>query len=213
MRVARSPFRDNPAGVAICLIAERIWRRMISALMAKSLKAPGLFLGSGCRVHGGRYISIGQGMFAYRNLWLQAIAVYRAQSFAPVITIGDHVSFSDSVHISAIEKIVIGNHVLFGSKVYVSDHNHGIYRGDRQSRPEEPPADRTLGGGGPVTLGDRVWIGDNSLIVGPASVGSGAIIGANSLVRGVVPQNCMVAGSPARVIKVFNSATGCWEKA
>jgi lipopolysaccharide O-acetyltransferase len=108
---------------------------------------------------------------------------------------------------------VIGEHVLFGSKVYVSDHNHGNYRGESPSRPDEPPEERPLCGGGPVTIGANVWIGENVVIIGPASIGFGAIIGANSLVRGEVPPNCVVAGNPAKVTKVFNFETGHWDKA
>jgi lipopolysaccharide O-acetyltransferase len=206
-------FQANPAGIAMVLIAERLWRAPANAIMAFLLKAPGLHLGPGCRVIGGRHISFGQGVYANRNLWLEAVTSYQSERFNPAITIGDYVCFSDNVHISSIESIVIGKHVLMGSKIYVADHNHGIYNGDQQSRPEEPPIHRMLGGGGAVTIGENVWIGDNSVIIGPASIGNGAIIGAGSLVGGVVPSNSIVAGTPARLIKVFNSRTGLWDKA
>jgi acetyltransferase-like isoleucine patch superfamily enzyme len=110
--------------------------------------------------------------------------------FDPQIIIGDHVCFSDGVHISSIASISIGSHTLFGSRIYVSDHNHGIYRGDTQSSPDEAPAHRLLGGGGPVVIGANVWIGDNSVIIGPATIGKGAIVGANSVVRGLWRGSC-----------------------
>ena len=206
-------FRANSFGIALLLIAKRAWREIASMAMASSLKAPGLFWGPGCRVIGGRHISFGQNIYANRDLWLEAVTSYCSQQFSPEITIGDCVSFSDGVHISSIESIVIGSYVLMGSRIYISDHNHGIYKGDGQSHPEEAPSQRILGGGGPVTIGDNVWIGDNSVILGPASIGSGAIIGANSIVRGIVRSNSMVAGTPARLIKVFNPQTGCWDRA
>jgi lipopolysaccharide O-acetyltransferase len=205
-------FEANPPAIALGMIARRLWRGMVSALMASLLKAPGLRLGPGCRVVGGRHISFGRGVRAHSNLWLEAVTSYQSQCFNPAITIGDSVCFSDGVHISAIESIVIGCDVLMGSRIYIADHNHGIYSGDGQSSPGEAPAERMLGGGGAVTIGDRVWIGDNAVILGPATIGSGAIIGANSLVRGVVPPNCIVAGSPARVIKRFNPEAGCWDR-
>jgi lipopolysaccharide O-acetyltransferase len=144
---------------------------------------------------------------------LEAVTTYGPQSFNPNIVIGDYVCFSDNVHISAIDSITVGARTLFGSKVYVSDHNHGIYRGYPQSSPDEPPARRLLGGGGPVVIGENVWIGDNSVIVGPADIGSGAIIAANAVVRGEVPANTMVAGAPAKPVKVFNPNTRLWERA
>jgi acetyltransferase-like isoleucine patch superfamily enzyme len=206
-------FQANPLAISLLLIASRAWRGIASSAMAFSLKAPGLYFGPGCRVIGGRYISFGRRIFANRNLWLEAVTSYQSQHFSPTITIGDGVSFSDDVHISSIESIVIGSSVMMSSRIFISDHGHGAYKGDLQSRPEVPPSRRILGGGGPITIGDNVWIGDNSVILGPASIGSGAIVGANSVVRGIVPSNSIVAGSPARLIKVFNSRTGFWEKA
>lgn len=206
-------FEANPTGIGVLLIAVRAWNRLRSLVTANLLGAPGLFLGPGCRVIGARNISFGRNIYAERNLWLHAVTSHQAQRFRPQIAIGDYVSFSDGVHISAIDNIVIGNHCLFGSKVYVSDHNHGVYGGELQSNPEQPPIDRLLGGGGPVVFAENVWIGDNSVIVGPANIGRGAIIGANSVVHGVVPANTIVAGAPAKPIKVFNAQTGTWVRA
>jgi acetyltransferase-like isoleucine patch superfamily enzyme len=205
-------FEANPFGIALGIAAGRLWTGIWSALNAYSLNAPGLRLGPECKIIGGRNIRFGKGIFAHSDLWLEAVTSYRAQRFNPSISIGDHVSFSHGVHITAIESIAIGKHVLMGSRIYISDHNHGVYKGSPQSRPEEPPSERQLGGGGPVTIGDNVWIGDNVVIVGPVSIGNGAIIAANSVVRGVVQSNSMVAGSPARLIKIFNLQTGTWDR-
>ncbi len=64
-----------------------------------------------------------------------------------------------------------------------------------------------------MVIGENVWVGDNSVIIGPVTIGRGAIIGANSVVRGMVPSNTIVAGTPAKPIKIFNSKTGLWDKA
>jgi acetyltransferase-like isoleucine patch superfamily enzyme len=206
-------FKANPVAIALLQIAGRSWNKMKSSVLAISLGAPGLYLGPGCRVIGGRHISFGTKVHADRNLWLEAVTSYRSQRFNPKIALGDYVCFSDGVHISSIASVEIGSHCLFGSRIYVSDHNHGSYRGAHQSNPEEPPAHRLLSGGGAVVIGENVWIGDNSVIIGPATIGAGAIVGANSVVRGVVPSNTIVAGAPAKAIKIFNSKTGSWDKA
>jgi len=205
-------FRANPLNIASTLAASRLWASVKSALLGFSLDAPGLHLGPGCRIIGGKNISFGEGVFAGRDLWLEAVTAYGSQRFDPKIVIGEYVCFSDGVHITAISEITIGRHTLFGSKIYVSDHNHGSYSGEVQSRPDEPPAYRSLGGGGPVVIGENVWIGDNSVIVGPATIGTGVIVGANSVVRGSIPSNTIVAGAPAKPIKIFNADTRCWEK-
>jgi lipopolysaccharide O-acetyltransferase len=208
-----SIFRANPTAIAVLLIASRSWRKARSFFLARLLPAPGLQFGPGCRLIGARHISLGRGVYAERNLWLEAVTSYRSQHFDPRITIGDYVCFSDGVHISSVSSITIGSHTLFGSRIYVSDHNHGVYKGENQSSPEEPPARRLLGGGGPVVIGENVWIGDNAIIIGPADIGKGAVIAANSVVRGTVACDTIVAGAPAKPVKTFNTKTGSWDKA
>jgi acetyltransferase-like isoleucine patch superfamily enzyme len=53
----------------------------------------------------------------------------------------------------------------------------------------------------PVKIGDDVWIGAQSIILAGSTIGSGSVIGAGSVVKGVIPPNCLAAGSPARIIR------------
>ena len=207
----RELLRSNPLPIAIAISAGHVLRGIRGAWLGTLLHAPQLRLGRGCRIIGGRSVQFGRRISVGRDLWLEAVTAYGRQRFRPRIQIGDEVRISDGVHISSIESILIGNRVLFGSHIYVGDHNHGIYTGDQQSEPHKPPSARTLGGGGPVVIEDDVWIGDNSVILGPASIGKGSVIGANSLVRGTIPPHSMAAGTPARILKAFCSDTGRWE--
>lgn len=171
-----------------------------------------LQLGPRSVVRGSKCMALGKGIRARSGLRLEAIGRHGQQRFEPVIQIGDDVCFSNDVHISCIERIVIQKDVLMGSHIYISDHNRGIYGGQRQSLPSEPPACRELGSGGPVLIGQNVWIADNVVIVGPVTIGEGAIIAANSVVRCDVEAGTMVAGNPARVIKRFDRPTHSWER-
>jgi lipopolysaccharide O-acetyltransferase len=204
-------FASDPALWAIGLTARQLIPRMKSLLLAMLFDAPGLYLGQGSLVRGAKYMSFGRGVSAHSNLWLEAVPRYGDQRSHPVIEIGDDVSFADGVHISCVERIVIKRHALIGSRVYISDSSHGLYKGLHQSRPDEPPARRKLGIGGPVVIGENVWIGANVVIVGPVTIGDAAVIGANSVIRRNVPPGTMVAGVPAVPVKEFRQATECWE--
>lgn len=57
-----------------------------------------------------------------------------------------------------------------------------------------------LGSAGKVTIGNNVFIGMKSTILKGVTIGNNVIIGANSLVNHDVPDNCVVAGNPAKVI-------------
>lgn len=52
------------------------------------------------------------------------------------------------------------------------------------------------------TIGDNVMIFANSVIIGGITIGDNAIIGAGSVVLHDVPQNSIVAGNPAKIIKL-----------
>lgn len=54
------------------------------------------------------------------------------------------------------------------------------------------------------TIGDNVSIGANATIIGDIRVGNNVIIGAGSVVVKDVPDNCVVAGNPARIIRMLD---------
>ncbi|CAL8968654.1 2,3,4,5-tetrahydropyridine-2,6-dicarboxylate N-acetyltransferase [Propionicimonas sp. T2.31MG-18] len=88
--------------------------------------------------------------------------------------------------------ITIGARCLLGQGVTIVGTNHGTRLGT-------PIVDQEWVGSG-VEIGDDVWIASNSIIVAGARIASGAVIAANSVVRGDVPENAIMAGSPARQV-------------
>lgn len=54
----------------------------------------------------------------------------------------------------------------------------------------------------PLVIGSDVWIGYRATILGPLTIGHGAIVGAGSVVAGDVPPYAIVAGNPARVLRM-----------
>lgn len=55
--------------------------------------------------------------------------------------------------------------------------------------------------GGKPILGNNVNIGVNSVIIGNIRIGNNVIIGAGSIVTKDIPDNCVVVGNPARILK------------
>lgn len=169
------------------------------------------YLGRGSRVIGTRFIFVGERLSIGRYAWIEVVAESVEETCSPMIKIGQGFHASERLHISVINRVEIGDDCLFGSGVYISDHNHGSYKGSEQSHPNELPVERKLISHGTVIIGSRVWMGDNVIIVGPVTIGDGVVVGANSVVTRDVPDNVIVAGVPAKILKQFNLITGQWE--
>ena len=86
--------------------------------------------------------------------------------------------------------ITIGNGVLIGHNVTLATLNH-----------DERPQFRQNIYPKPIKIGDNVWIGSNATILQGVTIGDGAIIGANAVVTKDVPENTIVAGVPAKIIR------------
>ncbi|AQR96988.1 acyltransferase [Clostridium saccharoperbutylacetonicum] len=52
-----------------------------------------------------------------------------------------------------------------------------------------------------IFIGNHIWIGIKSSILSRSKIGDGSIIGANSVVKNIFPNNCIIAGVPAKVVR------------
>lgn len=126
------------------------------------------------------------------------------------LIIGKNCKLGDNVHIVANEKVIIGDNCLMASKIFISDTSHGEYSNKIiYSSPDIPPDERPFYVK-PVVIGNNVWIGENVCILLGVTIGNGCIIGANSVVNRDIPDNCIVAGVPAKIIKKWNPELKRW---
>ena len=185
--------------------------RFRDSFTARKLRAPGFRTRCSPHLSGLSHMHIGRNFSAGDSLWLEAVVDYAGERLSPVLTIGDDVGLSDNVHITCINSVTIGSGTLIGSRVIVTDNSHGVYRGDGQSAPDTVPMQRKLHSPAAVVIGRNVWIGDGVAVLPGATIGDGAIIGANSVVTGMVPAGVIAVGSPARIVRRWNEASGIWE--
>lgn len=52
-----------------------------------------------------------------------------------------------------------------------------------------------------IKIGNHVWLGKNATVLYNSNIGNGCIVGANSLVKTESPDNCILAGNPAKIVK------------
>jgi acetyltransferase-like isoleucine patch superfamily enzyme len=142
-----------------------------------------------------QYISIGEGTMFGPEITLSAGMVPGQRMVSDtVITVGDRCLFGKGSGIVGHLEIVIGDDVWTGHHVYITDQNHGYADLDlpisRQVMPERP-----------VSIGSGSWLGHGTVVLPGATIGRHVVVGANSVVTGELPDNCVAAGTPARVIK------------
>lgn len=92
--------------------------------------------------------------------------------------------------------ITIGNDCYITANCQFITHDGGTLI----LRKEVPDLEITA----PITIGNDVYIGLNTTILAGTKIGNRCIIGACSLVKGEFPDNSVIAGVPARVIKTVD---------
>lgn len=147
-----------------------------------------------------KHVKVGNRVKIGRSVELTAVDNYNGQFFKPEIVIGDRTIIRDYSQITAINSIRIGNGVLTGPNILITDNAHGASVANLL---DVEPNIRLLFSKGPVIIEDNVWIGTKVSIMPGVHIGRGAIIAANSVVTHDVPPYCVVAGIPAKVVKVM----------
>lgn len=159
-------------------------------------------------VRGHRGISWGRGLTTGINVRFDA----ESDGRRPVLILGDRIQVNDSVHVAAIDRVEIGDDTLIASRVFISDHNHGRYDGpDPLSTPDVPPELRPISSA-PVVIGRKVWIGEGVAVLPGITIGDGAIVGAGAVVTRDIPPRSIAVGNPARVVRVYDDASGEWRR-
>lgn len=114
------------------------------------------------------------------------------------ITIGNHCCIGEYNHITACNKITIGDGLLTGRYVIISDNSHG---GLSEEESTIEPLKRDLKSKGEVVIGNNVWLGDKVSVLSGVHIGNNVIVAANAVVTKDIPDGCIAAGVPARMVK------------
>ncbi|CCZ81644.1 sugar O-acetyltransferase [Odoribacter laneus] len=112
------------------------------------------------------------------------------------IHIGDNFLTNYNVMILDMATVTIGDNVWIGPNTGIFAVSHPMEAVGRQEM---------LAIAKPVTIGDSVWIGGNVTVLMGVTIGKNAVIGAGTIVTCDVPENAVVVGNPARVVKYIEN--------
>lgn len=106
------------------------------------------------------------------------------------LRIGKHVFINSGCRFQDQGGITLGDGALIGHNVVMATLNHS-----------EQPEERANLHPAPIHIGRNVWIGASATILPGVTIGDGAIVGAGSVVTRDVPENMIVTGVPARILR------------
>jgi acetyltransferase-like isoleucine patch superfamily enzyme len=166
-----------------------LWRRLLTRAGRRWRTDGPLFLGSGLELQIGRRGRIEFGRF----VWLGHGSKIRCHE--GMVEIGPKTVLGQECTISAYERVRIGEQCVIADRAMFIDFDHGVVEVERPIR-EQGIYTR------PVEVGSNVWIGYGACILRGVSVGDNAIVGTNCVVTKDVPANAVVAGVPARIVRM-----------
>ena len=134
-----------------------------------------------------RNIAIGDNVLIGSNAWFQT-------NNGGQIIIGDSTHIGRGATISSIKSITIGQKCLLSYDVSVIDHDHLTKR-------DSGPMTGDVSEGREVIIGDETFIGARSFILKGVNIGKYCVVGAGSVVTKSFPDNSIIAGNPARLIR------------
>lgn len=139
------------------------------------------------------------------NARIEGVKRYNNVCFTPEIIIEDGVSIQQNLHLTCANKIFIGKNTAIAANVTITDIHHPytdinvpIERQDIEVKE--------------VVIGEECKIYNGAVILPGVHIGKHVSIGANSVANKDIPDYCVVAGAPARIIKRFNFETNQWQK-
>lgn len=97
-----------------------------------------------------------------------------------------------NVTILDVAPVRIGDYCMIGPNTLITTVNHPLSPKGRRARLSQVK---------PVTIGNDVWIGGNCTLLPGVTIGNNVIVAAGAVVTKDIPDNCVVAGVPAKKIK------------
>lgn len=176
-------------------------KNMLTSFYPKPIGIARIGLGSAVliprKIEGASRIKIGSDSIIGKRSWIAAYERYGKQQFAPEIHIGDGVRIGSGFILTAVNSVIIEDGCLLSESVFISDHAHGT------APNQVSPTKQCLNSRGPVRIGRHCFIGIRAVIMPGVTLGDYCVVGAHSVVTNSFPERSVVAGVPAKVIKIL----------
>ena len=120
------------------------------------------------------------------------------------VVVESNVSIGHGLHLTVFaSNLSIGKNTVVSSNVLITDNDHTFDDLNVPIMDQPLKVSQTI-------IGNDCFIGAGAKILAGSVLGDHCIVGANSVVRGEFPGFCIIAGSPAKIIKVYDHTLKLW---
>lgn len=196
------------------LLVEMLFDRFVMRVRGILFLRKRVFLGSGCTIRNKKNIEFGKNCtiekgtridgYSSKKLILAdgvKIGAYSLITCTSHITkygiglkIGNNSAIGDFAHFGASGGIEIGNDVIMGSYISFHSENHNFSDTTKLIREQGVTSKG-------IQLGNNIWVGAKATFLDGCVIGNNSVVAAGAVVSGVFPDNVVIGGVPAKILK------------
>jgi acetyltransferase-like isoleucine patch superfamily enzyme len=200
VRRAPAPLHGGPLTLARFMRANGMINRHYAVLLARlvvlklrhrgRLQVDGIcFICPGVKLEIGRNATLRIGRWAWIGHGCK-LRVHEGE-----VSIGAKSVIGQECTISAFQHVSIGRECIIADKTMMIDFDHGVTEVERPIRAQGIYKRD-------VRVGHNVWIGYGACLLRGVSIGDNSVVGTSAVVTKAFPANAVLAGSPARVVRM-----------
>jgi acetyltransferase-like isoleucine patch superfamily enzyme len=196
------------------LFVSFLFNRIIMLLRGLLCVQKKIFLGNKCSLYNTSNINFGKNVTIENNVTIDGYAKHKIQigdnvkigafslvtctshlsKFGIGLTIGNNSAFGRFTEFGAAGGIEIGNNVIAGSYISFHSENHNFSDTSKLIREQGVTSKG-------IQIGNNVWIGAKVTFLDGSKIGDNCVIAAGAVVNGVFPNNVVIGGIPAKILK------------
>lgn len=196
------------------LLSYVIYKRTIMLIRGLFFLRKKVFLGSSCVILNKRNFQFGKNVTIEKSTELDGYALKKIvfgnnvkigayskllstshlATYGEGLIMGNNSAIGDFTHFGATGGIQIGNDVIMGSYISFHSENHNFEDSSKLIR-EQGVNSRG------IKIGNNVWVGAKVTFLDGSSVGNNCVVAAGAVVSKVFPDNVVIGGVPAKVLK------------